>query len=119
MQHIPMLDHLAVSVEAENVDSRSFLASPVQVTYVYKGQVAIDGDAFDLARYAPRLLDVTHDGIEPIREKRVVLNVGPADETRVQIRLALVEYLVVNRVEHTLDMISGHARSLECPLGLH
>src|SRR5260370_233357 len=59
-------------VEAEDVDTRGFLASPVQVTHVYKGHIAIDGDAFDLAGYAPGLLDVAHDGIEPIREKGVV-----------------------------------------------
>jgi hypothetical protein len=53
-----MLDYLAVRVEAEDVDTRSFLTSPVQVTYVYKGQISIDGDAFDLAGYAPGLLGI-------------------------------------------------------------
>src|SRR5208282_499231 len=109
LQHIPVLDHLAVSVEAEDVDTRGFLASPVQVTHVYKGEVAIDGDAFDLAGYAPGLLDVTEDGIEPIREKWIVLNVRPAHETWIQVRLAFVENLVVDCVEHALDVISGHA----------
>ena len=42
-----MLDDLAVGVEAEDVDTRGFLASPVQVTPVYKGQIAIDG-AFEV-----------------------------------------------------------------------
>src|ERR1700732_3015554 len=81
LQHVPVLDDIAVGVEAEDVDTRGFLASPVQVTHVYKGQIAIDGDAFDLAGYAPGQLDVAHDGIEPIREKRVVLDIGPAHET--------------------------------------
>jgi hypothetical protein len=112
LQHIPVLDHLAVSVEAEDVDARGFVASPVQVTHVHKGEVAIDGDAFDLAGYSPDLLDITHDDIEPVREKRVVLNVGPAHETWIEVRLTLVENLVVDCVEHASDVISGHARSL-------
>ena len=88
MQYIPVLDHLAVSVKAENVDTRGFMAAPVQVAHVYKRQVAIDGDTFDLARDAPGLLDVTHDGIETVREKRVVLDIRPAYETWIQVRLA-------------------------------
>jgi hypothetical protein len=55
---------------------------------VYKGQIAIDGDAFDLAGYAPGLLDVAHDAIEPIREKWVLLDIWPAHETRIQVGLA-------------------------------
>jgi hypothetical protein len=55
---------------------------------VNKGQIAIDGDAFDLAGYAPGLLDVAHDAIEPIREKRVLLDIWPAHETRIQVGLA-------------------------------
>jgi hypothetical protein len=82
-----VLDDLALGVEAEDVDACGFLASPVQVTHVYKGQIAIDGDAFDLAGYAPGLLDVAHDGIEPIREKRVVLDTWYAQETRLQVGL--------------------------------
>src|SRR5260221_10168144 len=69
-------------------NTRGFLASPVQVAHVYKSQMAVDGDAFDLAGYAPGLLDVAHDGIEPIREKRVVLEISPAHETRIQVGLA-------------------------------
>src|SRR5260370_39360429 len=65
-----------------------FPASPVQVAHVYKSQIAVDGDSFDLAAYAPGLLDVAHDGIEPIREKRVVLEISPAHETRIQVGLA-------------------------------
>src|SRR5580692_12147236 len=62
LQHVPVLNDLAVSVETEDVDTGGFLASPVQVTHVYKSQIAIDGHAFDLAWYAPGLLDVAHDG---------------------------------------------------------
>lgn len=76
-----MLDDFTVRVEAEDVYTRGFPASPLQVTDVYKGQIAIDADAFDLAGYASGLLDVAHDGIEPIREKRVVLDIWPAHET--------------------------------------
>ena len=83
-----MLNDFAVGVEAEDVDTRGFLASPVQVTHVYKGQIAIDGDAFDLAGCAPGLLSIAHNGIEPIREKRVVLDIWPAHETRIQVGLA-------------------------------
>ena len=95
LQHVPVLDDLAVRVEAEDVDTRGFLASPVQVTHVYKGQIAIDGDAFDIAEYALGLFDVAHDGVEPIREKRVVLDIWPAHETRIQTGLGLVENLPV------------------------
>src|SRR5208282_2253981 len=119
LQHIPVLDHLAVSVEAEDVDACGFLAPPVQVTHVHKGEVAIDRDAFDFAGYAPGLLNVTDDGIETIREKWVVLNVGPAHEIWIQVRLAFVENLVVDCVEHALDVISGHVFLLQCPYCLH
>jgi AraC-like DNA-binding protein len=44
-----VLDHLAVGVEAKDIDTRGFLACPVQVTHVHKGQVAVDED---LAREA-------------------------------------------------------------------
>jgi hypothetical protein len=58
-----------------------------------KGKVAIDGDAFYLAGNAPGLLDVAHNAVEPIRKKRIVLNVRPGHEPREQISLALVEDL--------------------------
>ena len=64
-----MLDHLAVRVKAEDINTRGFLPSPLKITHVYKGQIAIDGDAFDLTGYAPSLLDVAYDSIESIREK--------------------------------------------------
>jgi hypothetical protein len=108
LQHVPVLNDLAVSVETEDVDTGGFLASPVQVTHVYKSQIAIDGDAFDLARYAPGLLDVAHDGLEPIREKRVVLNVWPGHETRHQVGLTLIEDFFKDSIEYALDVISGH-----------
>src|ERR1700722_20793420 len=69
LQHVPVLDNFAVLVEAEDVNTRGFLASPVKVAHVYKSQIAVDGDSFDLAGYAPGLLDVAHDGSKPIRGK--------------------------------------------------
>jgi hypothetical protein len=91
---------------------------------VYKGQIAVDGDAFDLTGYAPGLPDVAHDGIEPIGEKRVVLEIWPAHQTRIQVGVALVENLLVDCVERVLDAISGHVitflfsvSSLKQPLG--
>src|SRR5258707_7052001 len=84
----PSFRQPAVLVEAEDVNTRGFLASPVQVAHVYKSQIAVDGDSFDLAGYAPCLFDVAHDGIEPIREKRVVLEISSAHETRIQVGLA-------------------------------
>src|SRR5712664_2914389 len=113
LQHVPVLDHLAVRVDAEDIDTRGFLACPVEVTYVYKGQIAIDSDAFDLAGYASGLLDVAYDGIEPIREKRIVLDIWPAHETGIQVGLALVENLLVDNVEHVLDAISGHTLAFQ------
>ena len=107
-----MLDDLAVGVEAEDVDTRGFLASQVQVTHGYKSQIAIDGDAFDLAGYAPGPLDVAHDGIGYILEKRVVLDLLPTHETRIQVGLAQVENLLVDNVERVLDVISGHVLTL-------
>jgi hypothetical protein len=75
---------------------------------MYKGQIAIDGDALDLTGYAAGLLDVAHDSIEPIREKRVVLDVRPGNQTRQQVRLPLIEDLIVDGVERALDDISCH-----------
>jgi hypothetical protein len=75
---------------------------------VYKGQIAIDGDAFDLAGYASGLLDVAYDGIEPIREKRIVLDIWPAHETGIKICLAQVENLPVDCIKRLLDALSGH-----------
>src|SRR6266404_407657 len=119
LQHVPVLDHLAVRVETEDIDTRGFLAGPVQVTYVYKGQIAIDGEAFDLAGYASRLLDVAHDGIEPIREKRVVLDIWPAQEIGIQVGLAQVENLRVDCVKRLLDALSCHASPFRFPSASH
>ena len=103
-----MFNDFAVRVEAEDVDTRGFLASPVEVTHVYKGQIAFHGNAFHLAGYAPGLFYVTHDAVESIREKRVVLDVGPGHETRQQVGSALIEDLVVDNVERALNVISCH-----------
>ena len=64
-----MLDDLAFSVEAKDVNGSSFLAGPIQVTHVYEGQISIDGDTLHLARNPAGLLDVGHDAVEPIGEK--------------------------------------------------
>lgn len=63
--------------------------------------------------YAPGLLDVAHDGIEHIGEKRALLDIRPAHETRIQIGLALVENLLIDSVERVLDAISGHELPFE------
>src|SRR5439155_12861127 len=69
LQHIPMLDNLTVGIEAEDIDTSSFLTSPVQIAHLYKGQIAINGDTFYFAGNAPSLLNVVHDVVEPIRKK--------------------------------------------------
>src|SRR5712664_4645837 len=97
-----MLDDLALSVEAKDVNASSFLAGPVQVTHVYEGQISIDGDTLHLAGNAAGLLDVGNDAVEPIRKKRVVLNVWPGDKTRKQIGSALIKNLVVYNVDRML-----------------
>jgi hypothetical protein len=51
-----VLDDLAV-VEAKDIDASGFLTTPVQITYVYKGQIAVYGDALHLACNAPGLFD--------------------------------------------------------------
>src|SRR5258708_3690977 len=61
-----MLDDLAFSVEAKDVNASSFLAGPVQVTHVYEGQISIDGDTLHLAGNAAGLLDVGNDAVNPL-----------------------------------------------------
>src|SRR5882672_9514921 len=106
-----MLDDLAFAVEAKDVNASSFLAGPIQITHVYEGQISIDGDTLHLARNAACLLDVGHDAVEPIGEKRIVLNVRPGHETRKQINSALIKNLVVDNVQRVLDMLSCHKSS--------
>src|SRR5271154_6109562 len=108
-----MLDDLAFRVEAKDVNASSFLAGPIQVTHVYEGQISIDGDTLHLARNAAGLFDVVHDAVEPIEEKRIVLNVRPGHETRKQISSALIKNLVVYNVQRVLDMLSCHRASFE------
>jgi hypothetical protein len=76
---------------------------------MYKSQIAIDGNPFDFAWYASDLLDVAQDGIKPIREKRIMLDVRPAHKTWIQAGLALIEDLSVDRVEGLLYLISCHS----------
>jgi hypothetical protein len=106
-----MLDDLAFAVEAKDVNASSFLAGPIQVTHVYEGQISIYGDTLHLARNAAGLLDVGDDAVEPIREKRIVLNVRPGHETRKQFSSALIKNLVVYNVQRVLDMLSCHKSS--------
>src|SRR5271169_6741519 len=63
LQHIPVLDDLAIHIKAEDIDTSGFLPSPVKVTHMYKREVAINRDAFHLAGNALGLLDVTHDAV--------------------------------------------------------
>jgi hypothetical protein len=106
LQYIPVLDDLAIGVEAKYVDTSGFPASPIQVTHMYKGEVAINGDAFHLAPNAAGLLDVAHDAVEAIRKQGIVLDVWPGHESRKQINSALVEDLVENDVNCVSDVIS-------------
>jgi hypothetical protein len=60
LQHIPVLDNLAIVIEAEDVDSSGFLATPIQIAHVHKGEISIYLYALDLAWDAPRLFDIGH-----------------------------------------------------------
>ena len=104
---------LAVDIEAEDIDAGSFLTEQVQVSRVHKSEIAVDGDAFHLAGNAPGLLDVAHDTVEPIRKKRIVLDIWPRHETRKQISLALVEDLIEDNVQRLSDVISCHKSAFE------
>jgi len=107
-----MLDDLAFAVEAKDVNASSFLAGPIQITHVYDGKIPVDGNTFHLAGNAAGLLDVGNDAVEPVRKKRVVLNVWPGNKTRKQIGSALIKNLVVYNVDRLLDMLSCHKASI-------
>src|ERR1700722_1559436 len=111
LKDIPMLDDLTFAVEAKDVNASSFLAGPIQITHVYEGKIPLDGNTFHLAGNAAGLLDVGHDPVEPIGEKRIVLNVRPGHQTRKQISSALIKNLVVYNVQRVLDMLSCHKSS--------
>ncbi len=81
------------------------------ITHVYDGKIPVDGNTFHLAGNAAGLLDVGNDAVEPIRKKRVVLNVWPGKKTRKQIGSALIKNLVVYNVDRLLDMLSCHKAS--------
>ena len=104
MKDIPMLDDLAFAVEAKDVNASSFLAGPIQITHVYDGKIPVDGNTFHLAGNAAGLLDVGNDAVEPIRKKRVVLNVWPGSKTRKQIGSALIKNLVVYNIDRVLAL---------------
>ena len=109
-----MLDDLAFAFEAKDVNASSFLAGPIQVTHVYDGKIPVDGNTFHLARNAAGLLDVGNDAVEPIRKKRVVLNVWPGNKTRKQIGSALIRNLVVYNIDRVLvskDLLNECSRN--------
>jgi len=62
---------------------------------------------------AAGLLDVGNDAVEPIRKKRVVLNVWPGNKTRKQIGSALIKNLVVYDGDRVLDILPCHKESCE------
>ena len=78
-----------------------------------KGQIAIDGDTFHFAGNARRLLDVTHDAVEPVRKKRVVLDVGSGHETWQQVGMTLVEDLVVDDAKCVSHAVFCHGSPFE------
>jgi hypothetical protein len=97
LKDIPTLDDLAFAVEAKDVNASSFLAGPIQITHVYDGKIPVDGNTFHLAGNAAGLLDVGNDAVEPIRKKRVVLNVWPGNKTR-------IKNLVVYNIDRVLAL---------------
>ena len=103
-----MLDNLACIVEAENIYSGGFFTEQAQVTHMDKGKVAIDGNALYLAAKAADLLEKAHDGVETIRNQRIVLDVRPGHEIRIQVGSALAEDLIIDDVENLSDLIFFH-----------
>jgi hypothetical protein len=77
-----------------------------------KNQVAFDSDAFYLAGNAPGLIEEGHHTVNAIRDERVVLDISPGHETRIQIRPALVEDLAVDDVDNSSDGIFCHGLAL-------
>lgn len=83
-----MLDDRSVGIKAEDIDAGAFLATPVQVAHMHRGQIAVDRDALELARDAG------------------LLDIWPAHQSRIQVGLTLVEDFLVNCAEHVPDVIS-------------
>jgi len=54
--------------QAEDVDTRGFLAKQVQITHMDKCQVAIDRDAFSPRRNTPGLFEKAHDAVNSVRD---------------------------------------------------
>src|SRR5271170_7505483 len=48
LQHIPVLDDLAINIEAENVNASDLLAKQIQVAHMNECQVVVDCDPFYL-----------------------------------------------------------------------
>ena len=108
-----MLENFALVIEAEDVDSGDLLTKQVQVTHVDKTQYAVDGDAFHLAGNAASLFEKSHDTVNAIPDQRIVLNVRPGYERRIQIGPPLIEDLVVDDVKRVSDVISCHDSAFE------
>ena len=108
-----MLEDLARIIEAEDVDASSLPTEQVQVSHVHKSEIAVDGDAFHLAGNAAGLLEKGHDAVDPIGHQRIVLDVRPGHEIRIQVGPPHGEDLVVDDVERVLDVIFCHDSAFE------
>src|SRR5258706_1188574 len=75
---------------------------------MYKGQIAVDGDAFSLAGNATGPLEKCHHTVDPIGHQRIVLDVGPGHETGIQLGPPLVEDLTVDYVERLPNVVLCH-----------
>jgi hypothetical protein len=113
-----VFENFAVGIEAEDIDTGGFLTKQAQVTHMDKGQVAIDSDAFYLAGDAPGLVEEVHHTVNAIGDERVVLDVRPGHESRIQIRPTLVEDLAVDDVDYSFDVVSCHDSALALWFGI-
>src|ERR1700683_5058869 len=101
-----MLDNLTFGIEAENIDACGFVTKQIEVTHMDKGKVAVNSDPLYLVSNAANLLEKAHNAVEPVRNERIVLNVGSCDETEIQISPAFIEDLAVDNVQCLLDVLS-------------
>src|SRR5882757_8978835 len=111
LEDVPVLDELAVRVEAKDVDPRGLLARPIQVAHVHERQIALNRHPFDLARNALGLPDKADKLLGAVREERVVLNVETRDDRWEQVGLASVEDPLVNDLQSAFDGGLRHGAS--------
>src|ERR1700733_11978670 len=104
-----MLDNLAFGIEAEDIDACGFVTKQIQLTLMDKSQVAVNGDPLHLVSNATNLFEKAHNAVEPVRNERIVLNVGSGDEIGIQICSAFVEDLIVDNVQCLLDVLFVHS----------